>query len=74
MVGSLVAQCESEGKAKLADLSLEQMQSVCGQIEKDVFDTLNPTGVCGSYQSKGAAGPRDAAAQLKYWKEKIKEQ
>jgi argininosuccinate lyase len=74
IVGSLVALCEKEGKKRLADLSAEQMQSACGRIGKDVYEILNPAGVCKSYKTLGAAGPENARAQIKYWKEKIKEQ
>ena len=74
IVGSLVVQCEAEGKKKLAELSIDQFKAACDKIDQDVFDTLDPAGVCKSYQSKGAAGPQDAEAQIKYWKNKLKEQ
>jgi len=74
IVGSLVALCEKENIKKLGELSLEQFKTACNQISEDVFETLDPTGVCQSYQSKGAAGPQDAEAQIKYWKGKLKEQ
>ncbi|MHC5172817.1 MAG: hypothetical protein ACYSPJ_03520 [Planctomycetota bacterium] len=74
IVGSLVALCEKEGIKKLSELSFEQFKAACDTIDQDVYDTLDPEGVCKSYQSKGAAGPRDAAAQIKYWKGKLKEQ
>ena len=74
IVGGLVAQCETEGKKKLGGLSLEQFKAACDKIEEDVFATLDPAGVCKSYQSKGAAGPKNAKAQIAYWKDKLKEQ
>ena len=74
IVGSLVAQCEDESKKKLAELTLDQFKAACDKIDQDVYDTLDPVGVCKSYQSKGAAGPQDAKAQIKYWKSKLKEQ
>jgi argininosuccinate lyase len=74
IVGSLVAQCEKDGLKKLTELSIDQLKAVCDQIDEDVFKVLDPKGVCGSYQSKGAAGPRDAEAQIHYWKNKLKEQ
>ncbi len=74
IVGGLVAQCESEGKKKLSELTIEQFQAACDKIKKDVFETLDPAGVCRSYQSKGAAGPENAKAQIAYWKDKLKEQ
>ncbi|MCD6175085.1 MAG: argininosuccinate lyase [Planctomycetes bacterium] len=74
IVGSLVAQCETDGKKKLGELTIEAFKAACDKIEQDVFETLDPAGVCKSYQSKGAAGPRDAEAQIHYWKGKLKEQ
>jgi len=74
IVGSLVAQCEKEGKKKLAELSIEQFQAACDKIDLDVFNTLNPKGVCQSYQTAGSAGPEAAKAQIAYWKNKLKEQ
>ena len=64
IVGSLVALCEKENKKKLAELSIEQFKEACEKIDPDVFETLDPAGVCKSYQSKGAAGPLDAQAQI----------
>lgn len=74
IVGGLVALCEKEGKQKLADLSIEQFKTACDKIEQDVYTTLNPAGVCQAYKTLGAAGPTAAKAQIKYWKEKLKEQ
>ncbi|HDS84800.1 MAG TPA: argininosuccinate lyase [Phycisphaerales bacterium] len=74
IVGGLVAQCEQENKAKLADLTLDQFKAACDNIEEDVYTTLNPAGVCRAYQTAGAAGPEAAKAQIAFWKEKLKEQ
>lgn len=74
IVGGLVAQCETEGKEKLGELTLDQFTAACDKIEDDVYTTLDPAGVCQSYQSKGAAGPENAKAQIAYWKNKLKEQ
>jgi argininosuccinate lyase len=74
IVGGLVAQCEKEGKKKLADLSIEQFKAACDKIGDDVFGTLNPKGVCQSYKTAGSAGPESAKAQIAYWKGKLKEQ
>ena len=74
IVGGLVALCEKENKKKLGELSIDQFKAACDKIEEDVFTTLDPTGVCRSYQSKGAAGPDNAKAQIAYWKDKLKEQ
>ena len=74
IVGGLVAQCETEGKQKLAELTVEQFKAACDKIEPDVYNTLNPFGVCRAYKTAGAAGPDSAKAQIGYWKEKLREQ
>ncbi|MBL7214471.1 MAG: argininosuccinate lyase [Phycisphaerae bacterium] len=74
VVGGLVALCETEGKKKLGQLTIEQFKAACDKIEEDVFGTLDPAGVCRSYKTKGAAGPENAKAQIAYWKDKLKEQ
>ena len=74
IVGGLVALCETEGKKKLGELSIEQFKTACDKIEDDVYGTLDPAGVCRSYQTKGAAGPENAKAQIAYWKDKLKTQ
>lgn len=72
VVGGLVALCEKEGKEKLADLSLAQFQAACDKIEQDVYQTLNPAGVCQSYQTEGSGGCASAMSQVKYWGERLK--
>jgi argininosuccinate lyase len=74
IVGGLVAQCEKEGKHKLAELMIEQFKAACEKIDADVYATLNPAGVCKAYKTAGAAGPDAAKAQIVYWKEKLREQ
>jgi argininosuccinate lyase len=74
IVGGLVALCEKDNKKKLGELSIEQFKTACDKIEDDVFVLLDPAGVCKSYQTKGAAGPDNARAQIGYWKDKLKEQ
>jgi len=74
IVGSLVALCEMKKKPRLADLSLDQFQAACDRIGEDVYETLNPAGVCRAYVTEGAGGPAQARALIAFWKEKIKEQ
>ena len=74
IVGGLVALCEKENKKKLGQLSIKQFKAACDKIEDNVYATLDPAGVCRSYQTKGAAGPENAKAQIAYWKEKLKTQ
>jgi argininosuccinate lyase len=74
IVGSLVAQCEKEGKEKLADLTLEQFRAACDKIDKDVYETLNPRGVCATYKTDGSGGIESAKSQIAYWQERLKSQ
>lgn len=74
IVGALVAQCEKEGKDKLSAISLAQFQSACVKIEEDVYQTLNPAGVCRQYQSEGSAGFAQTRDRINYWQEKLKKQ
>jgi argininosuccinate lyase len=74
IVGSLVAQCEKTGKGKLADLTIEQFGAACDKIDKDVYETLNPRGVCATYKTDGSGGIESAKAQITYWQERLKGQ
>lgn len=74
IVGSLVALCDKEGKDKLTDLDIDQFKAACSSIDDDVYQTLSPKKVIDSYITAGAAGPQQAAQQLQYWKNKLKEQ
>jgi argininosuccinate lyase len=74
IVGSLVAQCEHQGKGKLADLTMEQFGAACDKIDKDVYETLNPKGVCATYKTDGSGGIASAKAQIAYWQGKLKTQ
>ena len=74
IVGSLVAQCEKEGKEKLADLTLEQFRTACDKIDKDVYETLNPKGVCATYKTDGSGGIESAKLQIAYWQKRLKTQ
>ena len=74
IVGSLVALCEQQGKKALADLDIAQLKSACPSIDDDVYQVLLPQNLTESYITAGAAGPQQAAQQLLYWKNKLKEQ
>ncbi len=74
IVGSLVAQCEKEGKEKLLDLTLEQFRTACDKIDKDVYETLNPASVCAAYQTEGSGGIASAKSQIAYWQERLRKQ
>jgi argininosuccinate lyase len=73
IVGSLVAQCEKQGKS-LGQLSLEEFQEHSSAIEADVYDSLGPVNVVRHYISAGAAGPEQVQQQLTFWKKHLAEQ
>ena len=69
-VGTLVALCEKEGK-RLAELSLEQFQQACAQIEQDVYDILGVKNAIQAFVSEGSGGPGPVSEQVKLWRERI---
>ncbi len=78
IVGSLVAQCEKEGKTALAQLPMEafndalkaQGASSVG-VGKDLYDALGAANVVKRYQSAGAAGGKPFEEQLAAWKKRL---
>lgn len=69
-VGRLVATCESQG-CRLAELSLETLQSVCDLIDERVFDVLGAENAMRALISFGSGGEKPVAAQTKAWKERL---
>jgi len=67
IVGTLVAQCEKEGK-QLGQLSLAEFQAAAPAIDADVYDYLGAVNVVRRYASAGAAGPEQVQQQLAFWK------
>jgi argininosuccinate lyase len=67
IVGSLVAQCESQGGKRLMDLPLEAMRRFSPEIGPDVLTVLGAANVVAAYQSAGAGGKKQLDAQLKHW-------
>lgn len=61
--GSAVAKCETEGRA-LADLRLEELQSLSPLIEEDVYATLSYEESVRRRISPGGTGPGSIAVQL----------
>ncbi len=72
IVGTLVAYCDKQGLLSLSKLSLEEFRQQCDKIEKDVYDCLGPARVIRSYQSHGAGGVKQLAAQIKKWDKLLK--
>ena len=68
VTGSLVALAEKEG-CDLPDLSLEQLQSVHGEITEDVFSVLTIEASVASRTSYGGTAPVQVRAQVARWRE-----
>ncbi len=67
VTGSLVKLAE-EKNCDLPDLSLEDMQSACPEITKDVFDVLGVQNSVASRNSYGGTAPAQVKAQIARWK------
>jgi argininosuccinate lyase len=79
IVGSLVAQCEKDGKPALSEMSLEQFVTAAKRhshladaIGADVYDALGAKNVVARYRSLGAAGGEPFQDQLGIWKKRLK--
>jgi len=72
IVGSLVAQCEQQGK-QLGQLSLEEFQACSSVIDADVYDCLGAVNVVKRYVSAGAAGPEQTQEQIAFWQKHLAE-
>ena len=68
ITGALVAMAENKG-CDLPDLSLQDMQSVHGQISVQVFDVLGVQNSVNSRISYGGTAPVQVRAQIARWKE-----
>ena len=71
VTGTLVKLAEDQG-CDLPDLTLEQMQSVHGDISKGVFDVLGVHNSVNSRISYGGTAPSQVRAQVERWKEVLK--
>jgi argininosuccinate lyase len=76
IVGTLVAQCEREGKHALSQLSVQQFSDATAtksdvRITDDVYNALGAANVVKRYQSAGAAGGKPFEEQLAAWKERL---
>ncbi|MGR3814093.1 MAG: argininosuccinate lyase [Cognatishimia activa] len=68
VTGSLVAMAESRG-CDLPDLTLEDMQSVHGDITDDVFSVLTVENSVASRTSYGGTAPSQVRSQIARWKD-----
>ena len=71
VTGSLVAMAEGQD-VDLPDLTLEDMQSVHGEITEAVFDVLGVENSVASRVSFGGTAPSEVRKQIAVWKEKLK--
>jgi len=71
ITGSLVAMAEAKG-CDLPELSLEDMQSVHGDIVASVFDVLGVQNSVASRQSYGGTAPDQVRRQIARWTEALK--
>ncbi|MGI3183926.1 argininosuccinate lyase [Nioella aestuarii] len=70
VTGALVKMAEDKG-CDLPDLSLEEMQSVNGQITVDVYQVLGVHNSVASRMSYGGTAPTQVRAQIARWKEAL---
>ncbi|MGN6370956.1 MAG: argininosuccinate lyase [Phycisphaerae bacterium] len=68
IVGSLVAECDTRGLDQLSQLDLNTMREKSDKITDDIYSILGAKKVIAAYQSDGAGGTKQLAAQLKRWK------
>jgi argininosuccinate lyase len=77
IVGTLVAQCEKQGKHALAQLSVGEMNEVLQahgagvSLTDDVYNALGAHNVVKRYRSAGAAGGQPFLDQLEAWKKRL---
>lgn len=79
IVGSLVAQCEKQGKESLSQLTVAEFQHVAAakgadaaRIGADVYECLGAANVARRYQSAGAGGGQPLRENIIAWKGKLK--
>ncbi|MGK7654637.1 argininosuccinate lyase [Roseovarius sp. B08] len=68
VTGALVAKAEAKG-CDLPELSLEEMQSVHGEIDETVYDVLGVHNSVASRTSYGGTAPEQVRMQVGRWKE-----
>jgi argininosuccinate lyase len=84
IVGTLVSQCEKQGKHALSQLSVDEINetiatsmkvhgspSVGFVVDKDVYSCLGAHNVVKRYRSAGAAGGQPFLDQLAAWKKRL---
>lgn len=69
-VGKLVSECESRG-CRLAELSLDDLQSACEKIEDDVYGFLGVKNVVSRLCSFGSGGEKPVQEQVAKWQKRF---
>jgi len=72
IVGSLVAECEKQGKS-LAEVGVNEFKKHCELNAEDVYKCLGSKNVASSYMTTSAASPAQMAEQINYWKKQLGE-
>ncbi|MBN1788314.1 MAG: argininosuccinate lyase [Sedimentisphaerales bacterium] len=72
IVGSLVAECEKQGKT-LAEIDIEEFKKHSKAIDEDVYQHLGTENVAAAYKSDAAAGSSQSLEQISYWKKQFSE-
>jgi len=72
-VGAMVRLCESKGLERLKDLSVDDMRSICGEVDEEVYGWLGPENVVRRYRTFGNAGISGFEQQLAGWKQRLGE-
>ena len=70
ITGRAVALAE-EQMCDLADLSLEDLQSIDANITEDVYDVLTVDASVASRTSYGGTSPANVREQIEYWRERL---
>ena len=70
VTGSLVAMAE-QAECELAELSLEQMQSVHAEINEDVYNVLSVEASVASRMSYGGTAPAQVLVQIQRWRDQL---
>jgi argininosuccinate lyase len=69
-VGRLVATAEKDNR-ELQELSLDEFQKVCPDVDKDVYRSLGANNIIRAYRSEGSAGIQSTRRQIRFWSRKL---
>ena len=69
-VGRLVAECDSRA-CRLSDLSLDDLQAACPQIDESVYDVLGTRNANAALQSYGSGGRAAVEEQITFWQQRM---